>query len=91
MINLSGRGNKDLDSYWELKQMTGINKSFNEKNEYAWQASLTFIAALIFYCYEFYLRLLTGAYETNIVQHLHINSHLGFSFLISSYNYLCII
>jgi MFS family permease len=67
--------------------MNKFNKSLNEKNKYIWQASLVFISALIFYCYEFYLRLLTGAYETNIVQHLHISSHLGFSFLISSYNW----
>lgn len=49
--------------------------------------SLIFIVGLLFYCYEFYLRLITGAYEPQIIKHLAIHSHLSFSFLISSYNW----
>ncbi|MCF6774985.1 MFS transporter [Thiotrichales bacterium 19X7-9] len=44
------------------------------------------IAGILFYCYEFFLRILTGAYQNEITSYFHINSHLGFSFLISSYN-----
>ncbi|MCF6765475.1 MFS transporter [Thiotrichales bacterium 19S3-7] len=45
------------------------------------------IAGVLFYCYEFFLRILTGAYQEEITSYFHINSHLGFSFLISSYNF----
>ncbi|AJC48605.1 MFS transporter [Allofrancisella guangzhouensis] len=39
-----------------------------------------------FYCYEFFLRILTGAYQEQIVNYFNISTHIGFSFLISSYN-----
>ncbi|APC97001.1 MFS transporter [Francisella frigiditurris] len=39
-----------------------------------------------FYCYEFFLRILTGAYQEQIVNYFSINTHTGFSFLVSSYN-----
>ncbi|KEI35253.1 hypothetical protein FRA_36c08210 [Francisella sp. W12-1067] len=49
----------------------------------------TFIILVIgisFYCYEFFLRILTGAYQEQIVNYFNIKTHIGFSFLISSYN-----
>ncbi len=45
-----------------------------------------FFIGVIFYCYEFFLRLLTGAYQQQIIDYFHINTHICFSFLISSYN-----
>jgi len=45
-----------------------------------------FFIGIVFYCYEFFLRLLTGAYQQQIIDYFHINTHVGFSFLISSYN-----
>lgn len=48
--------------------------------------SSLFVAGLLFYCYEFFLRLLTGAYQNRIVSHFQLHSHLSFSFLISSYS-----
>ena len=48
--------------------------------------SLILFVGVGFYCYEFFLRILTGAYQDQIVDYFHIQSHVGFSFLISSYN-----
>ncbi len=48
--------------------------------------NLLFFIGIIFYCYEFFLRLLTGVYQQQIIDYFHINTHIGFSFLISSYN-----
>lgn len=48
--------------------------------------TLLCVSGLLFYCYEFYLRILTGAFEQQIVQYFDISTHLNFSFLISSYN-----
>ncbi|AIT09424.1 MFS transporter [Candidatus Francisella endociliophora] len=39
-----------------------------------------------FYCYEFFLRILTGAYQEQIVEHFNLTTHISFSFLVSSYN-----
>ncbi|QLE78969.1 MFS transporter [Francisella sp. Scap27] len=44
------------------------------------------LIGISFYCYEFFLRILTGAYQEQIVEYFHIQSHIGFSFLVSSYN-----
>jgi MFS family permease len=43
-------------------------------------------AGVLFYCYEFFLRILTGAYREQIINHFDITTNIGFSFLISSYN-----
>ncbi|QIW10836.1 MFS transporter [Francisella sp. LA112445] len=48
--------------------------------------SLILIIGISFYCYEFFLRILTGVYQEQIVQHFNISTHIGFSFLVSSYN-----
>ena len=48
--------------------------------------SLILFVGIGFYCYEFFLRILTGAYQEQIVDYFHIQSHVGFSFLVSSYN-----
>lgn len=48
--------------------------------------SLILFVGVGFYCYEFFLRILTGAYQEQIVSYFHIQSHVGFSFLVSSYN-----
>ncbi len=53
--------------------------------------ALLFASGLLFYCYEFYLRLLTGAYEKQIVHHFDITTHLSFSFLISSYSIMYLV
>ncbi len=53
----------------------------------AGQLFIIFVASLLFYCYEFFLRLLTGAYQPQITQHFAIHHNLSFSFLISSYNF----
>lgn len=47
---------------------------------------LILLVGISFYCYEFFLRILTGAYQEQIVEYFHIQSHVGFSFLVSSYN-----
>jgi MFS family permease len=44
-----------------------------------------FLAGLVFYAYEFFLRLLPGAYPDQIMQYFEIDK-FQFSFLISSYN-----
>ncbi len=48
--------------------------------------SLILFVGVGFYCYEFFLRILTGAYQDQIVSYFHIQSHVGFSFLVSNYN-----
>ncbi|MED7788078.1 MFS transporter [Francisella sp. 19X1-34] len=48
--------------------------------------SLILIIGISFYCYEFFLRILTGVYQEQIVQYFNISTHIGFSFLVSSYN-----
>lgn len=48
--------------------------------------SLILVVGISFYCYEFFLRILTGAYQEQIVEHFNISTHIGFSFLVSSYN-----
>ncbi|APC92284.1 MULTISPECIES: MFS transporter [Francisella] len=48
--------------------------------------SLILVVGISFYCYEFFLRILTGAYQEQIVEHFHLSTHIGFSFLVSSYN-----
>jgi len=48
--------------------------------------SLILLIGVSFYCYEFFLRILTGAYQEQIVSYFNIQSHVGFSFLVSSYN-----
>ncbi len=48
--------------------------------------SLIFGIGVLFYCYEFFLRLLTGAYHEQIINHFGITTHINFSFLVSSYN-----
>ena len=48
--------------------------------------SLILFVGIGFYCYEFFLRILTGAYQEEIVAYFHIQSHAKFSFLVSSYN-----
>lgn len=45
------------------------------------------LSGIAFYCYEFFLRLITGAYAREIIKHFAISTHLSFSFLISSYNF----
>lgn len=47
---------------------------------------LILFAGIGFYCYEFFLRILTGAYQEQIVEHFDLTTHIGFSFLVSSYN-----
>ena len=47
---------------------------------------ITLIVGISFYCYEFFLRILTGAYQEEIIHYFNITSHTGFSFLVSSYN-----
>lgn len=47
---------------------------------------LILFAGVSFYCYEFFLRILTGAYQEQIVEHFDLTTHIGFSFLVSSYN-----
>ncbi|MED7818824.1 MULTISPECIES: MFS transporter [unclassified Francisella] len=48
--------------------------------------SLILVIGISFYCYEFFLRILTGVYQEQIVQYFNISTHIGFSFLVSSYN-----
>ncbi len=48
--------------------------------------ALVFISGLVFYAYEFFLRLLPGAYPDQIMQYFNINK-FEYSFLISSYNF----
>ena len=48
--------------------------------------SLVLFVGVGFYCYEFFLRILTGAYQEQIVSYFNIQSNVGFSFLVSSYN-----
>ena len=48
--------------------------------------AITLIVGISFYCYEFFLRILTGAYQEEIIHYFNITSHTGFSFLVSSYN-----
>ena len=48
--------------------------------------SLILLIGVSFYCYEFFLRILTGAYQEQIVSYFNIQTHVGFSFLVSSYN-----
>ncbi|WP_150467893.1 MFS transporter [Francisella sp. SYW-9] len=48
--------------------------------------SLILFIGISFYCYEFFLRILTGVYQEQIVQYFNISTHVGFSFLVSSYN-----
>ena len=48
--------------------------------------SLVLVVGISFYCYEFFLRILTGAYQEQIVEHFNLSTHIGFSFLVSSYN-----
>ncbi|MDE4994680.1 MFS transporter, partial [Francisella tularensis subsp. holarctica] len=45
--------------------------------------SLILVVGIIFYCYEFLFRILTGAYQEQIVEHYKISTHIGFSFLVS--------
>lgn len=47
---------------------------------------LILVVGVLFYCYEFFLRILTGAYQEQIVSHFSLNTHTSFSFLVSSYN-----
>ncbi|MCF6807727.1 MFS transporter [Thiotrichales bacterium 19S9-12] len=51
-----------------------------------YRITMALCAGISFYCYEFFLRILTGAYQDQIVSFFDIKSHIGFSFLISSYN-----
>ena len=48
--------------------------------------SLILFTGISFYCYEFFLRILTGAYQEQIVSYFNLQSHISFSFLVSSYN-----
>ncbi|MDE4965569.1 MFS transporter, partial [Francisella tularensis subsp. holarctica] len=48
--------------------------------------SLILVVGISFYCYEFFFRILTGAYQEQIVEHFNISTHFGFSFLVYSYN-----
>lgn len=47
---------------------------------------LVFIVGLLFYGYEFFLRLINGAYEPQIYDYFKIHSNIDYSFLISSYS-----
>jgi len=49
---------------------------------------IIFLAGLVFYCYEFFLRIIPGAYSLEIIEFLKLetNTHFTFSLLISSYN-----
>lgn len=47
--------------------------------------SLVFISGLLFYCYEFYLRILPGAYADQIMTFFK-SGPFDYSFLVSSYN-----
>ena len=48
-------------------------------------ASIFFIG-LLFYGYEFFLRLINGAYETQICSYFNLDSKIDYSFLVSSYS-----
>ena len=52
---------------------------------------MVFLAGLLFYGYEFFLRLINGAYETQIFNYFHLNSKLDYSLLISSYSFTYLI
>ncbi|MDE4980292.1 MFS transporter, partial [Francisella tularensis subsp. holarctica] len=41
--------------------------------------SLILVGGISFYCYEFFLGILTGAYQEQIVEHFHISTQIGFS------------
>ena len=56
------------------------------KHSELFKMTLIFGVGILFYCYEFFLRLLTGAYHTQIINHFGIVTNLNFSFLVSSYN-----
>ncbi len=47
---------------------------------------ISLIIGISFYCYEFFLRILTGAYQEEIIDFFHLTNHTSFSFLVSSYN-----
>ncbi len=48
--------------------------------------TMVFLIGLLFYGYEFFLRLINGAYEKQIVEYFHLSSKFDYSFLVSSYS-----
>ncbi|MDE4992360.1 MFS transporter, partial [Francisella tularensis subsp. holarctica] len=41
--------------------------------------SLFLVVGISFYCYEFFLRILTGSYHEQIVEHFNFSYHIVFS------------
>ncbi|MDE4984404.1 MFS transporter, partial [Francisella tularensis subsp. holarctica] len=48
--------------------------------------SFILVFVIRFYCFEFFLRILSGAYQEQIVEHFNISKHIGFTFVVYSNN-----
>ena len=70
---------RQLDGNW-----WGMASNMNFKENIA--LTMVFLIGLLFYGYEFFLRLINGAYEKQIVEYFDLSSKFDYSFLVSSYS-----